>query len=109
MTTALWSVPYELFAVPVLFAPGLVARSLVWHAAGAGHGGGAANADGATNIDATTEPTTAAHNPRHRPGAAARGVTALRRLQDMLNSPHDNVPRRRGTATGTLRRQLISK
>jgi ceramide glucosyltransferase len=30
VATALWSVPYELFAVPVLFARGLVARSLVW-------------------------------------------------------------------------------
>jgi ceramide glucosyltransferase len=30
MTTALWSVPYELLAVPVLFARGLVTRSIVW-------------------------------------------------------------------------------
>jgi ceramide glucosyltransferase len=30
VATALWSVPYELIAVPVLFARGLVARSLVW-------------------------------------------------------------------------------
>jgi ceramide glucosyltransferase len=30
LPTALWSVPYELLAVPVLFARGLFARSLVW-------------------------------------------------------------------------------
>jgi ceramide glucosyltransferase len=30
VASALWSVPYELIAVPVLFARGLVARGLVW-------------------------------------------------------------------------------